>query len=197
MHLSWYLFSLPVISMISPDQLHTRGDSATFRCEAVEEFESEISWLRGEIELSEETGRVEIDNTNNRLSVLTLLNVTAADGGEYTCRVSTEVGTSFAVTQLFISPYFTTLPEDTTGANGTAATLTCEAEGYPEPEYQWSRADGIPFIAERVAGQDSVTLEINLVLFSDRGVYVCNVTSGEESIESNSTLTGIWPELGD
>ena len=191
--------------MISPDQLHSSGGNATFLCEAVEGLQSNVTWLRGETEL--------VVSNNSSLSVLTLLNVTAADGGEYTCQVSTEVGTSFAATQLFISPYFTTLPEDTTGANGTTATLTCEAEGYPEPEYQWSRADGTstemgsgmgsgmllnPMQDEMPLGEIGEgsgvlagMLEFTPALFGDEGNYTCTATSGSISIQSTATLTSM------
>ena len=178
-----------VISTISPDQLHSSGDNATFLCEAVQGLQSNITWLLGETEL--------VVSNNSSLSVLTLLNVTAADGGEYTCRVSTEVGTSFAATQLFISPYFTTLPEDTTGANGTAATLTCEAEGYPEPEYQWSRRVGSGMLPTPLgetgegSGVLAGMLKFTPALFGDEGNYTCTATSASVSIQSTATLTSM------
>ena len=97
--------------MITPDKLYTRGSTATLTCLAVKglENDTEILWLReGEV-LSEESGGVEVLNVNTSLSMLTLINLTAADGGDYACQVSSTLGTSVRVTTVFISPYFTIL----------------------------------------------------------------------------------------
>ena len=171
--------------------MYTYGSTATLTCSAVEglDDDTDILWLReGEV-LSEESGRVEVLNVNTSLSMLTLINLTAADGGDYTCQVSSTLGTSVRVTTVFISPYFTIPPEDITGANGTVLNMTCEAEGYPDPVYQWSREDGKLF-GEMTTGESSEVLEFSPIQFGDQGTYICNATSGDVSILSNATLSG-------
>ena len=176
--------------MVSPNQVYDRGSNATLICE-YEELgnDSDVQWLQEEKVLSEESGRVEIANVNGSLSMLTLLNLTVDDGGEYTCQVNTSDGIQTAITSIFISPYFTLKPEETRGTNGTTVVITCEAEGYPDPVYQWNRVDG-KRLSETVKGKDSGMLEFAPVQFGDQSTYTCNVTTGDITIVSNATLTG-------
>ena len=67
-----------------------------------------------------------------------LSNVNASSGGEYSCVVSNNAGDDFANTFVFISPYFTTQPENRGRLNGSKLTLLCVAEAFPAPQYQWA-----------------------------------------------------------
>ena len=69
-------------------------------------------------------------------------------------------------------------------------TLVCEAEAFPEPQYQWVRVSGT--FDENVAEVDNNVLVFTPVRFGDAGEYYCIATSNGHSVESNtSTLTGI------
>ena len=122
-----------------------------------------------------------------RFSTLILSNVTASHSGEYTCVVSNIAGSDSASTFVYISPYFTAHLQDAVVSNGSLFMLICEAEGFPVPYYQWMRI-GDPIRDDLNA--TSMTLIFDPIQFEDKGVYVCNVTSGETTISSDTaTLT--------
>ena len=122
-----------------------------------------------------------------RFSSLKLPNVTASHGGEYTCVVSNIAGSDSASTFMYISPYFTAHLQDAGVSNGSLFVLICEAEGFPVPNYQWIRV-GDPIRDDLY--MTSMTFTFDPILFEDKGVYVCNVTSGETTISSDmATLT--------
>ena len=174
--------------MISPDESYHRGDDAVLFCEVIGGLENEIRWLFGEEVLNNSTS-VEIVRVNDSFSRLTLLNLTTRIGGEYTCEVTNINGTSSAISSVFIFPYFTAQPQDVRGANGTSVNMTCEAEAFPQPTYQWRRVDGRQ-LGETVTGGSSSVLQFAPIQFTDSGVYTCVVTSGNNTNTSNATLTG-------
>ena len=114
--------------------------------------------------------------------ILILFNVEASTGGIYTCRVSNVAGDDETSTFVYVSPYFVTQPVDTLSANGSSITLLCEAEAFPNPDYQWWRVDQELIRSEVL---DSSQLVLDPVLFGDEGDYYCNVSSLEHTIQSH------------
>ena len=133
------------------------------------------------------------NSSNNPLatsSLLVLFNVAATDGGEYRCEVSNSAGSSSATITIFISPYFIIQPQNTTGRNGSTVILTCVAEAFPSPTFQWRRADG-KTIRNTVTGQNSEMLMFPSLEFGDEGCYYCTVASMGVVISSEvATLSG-------
>ena len=165
--------------MVSENQTYERRDNITLNCLAVGGPDIFYQWLSNGTDISGEIS-----------TTLMLTNVNASNGGEYSCVVSNSVGGDSASTFVFISPYFTTQPENTGGSNGSTLTLMCEAEAFPSPQYQWAYADGAD-IREAVIGINSTMLYFNPLIFGDEGNYFCNATSGRVTVESNLvTLTG-------
>lgn len=181
-----YFTVAPTVSILSanrPDLLYIRGSDVVLLCETQGGPENTIQWLNDERALTEEDG-VEITDANNSISMLTVSNISAAEGGAYTCEVTNAAGTSNATTSIFVFPYFTSQPEDVGGVNGTTVTLTCLAQAFPEPVYTW-------LMGNTTVSMDSEMLEISPLMFGDQGVYSCLVTSGNVSIQSdNATLSG-------
>ncbi len=166
--------------MVTADQTYTLGDNVTLECASMGGPDNTFQWLLNEAERASE-------------SSLILQSVRAVDGGVYTCVVSNAAGTSNATTSIFISPYFTSQPQAMGGANDTVVTLTCEAEAFPAPTYQWSQADG-GMIRTGVMGQTTALLMFDPLLFRDEGDYVCNATSMGVTIQSQpATLSGKNP----
>ncbi len=121
-------------------------------------------------------------------STLMLSNVDASDGGDYTCVVFNSAGNTSATTSVFIMPYFTVQPDDAGSANGSGIILTCQAEAFPSPSYEWIQVGGS---IRSDLSVDSEVLVFNTLLFGDEGDYVCNVTSAETVISSKTvTLSG-------
>ena len=167
----------PVVST-SGGALYSLGDDVTLICTAMGGPDNAFQWMDGSNTVVESS------------STLTLANVTAANGGEYICMVSNVGGVSSASTSVFISPYITMDPQDVGGANGTMVTLTCMAEAFPAPTYQWSRV-GMATISSTATGESSETLVFNSLAVGDEGDYICNATSNGISIPSQpATLSG-------
>ncbi len=94
----------------------------------------------------------------------------------------------FSYTSVFILPYFTVQPDDAGITNGSSISLTCQAEAFPFPSYEWIQVRG-SIRSDLSVGSE--VLVFNPLLFGDEGDYVCNVTSAETVISSNTvTLSG-------
>ena len=121
--------------------------------------------------------------------MLLVQSVQASDGGEYSCVVTNAAGSDSSSTFLYVAPYFITQPSNTLATNGSSITLSCEAEAFPSPNYQWGRADG----DQIRGGIITVTrmLVIDSVMFEDVGAYYCNASSLTDTIQSlDATLAG-------
>lgn len=118
-------------------------------------------------------------------------NVQASTGGLYTCTVSNAAGADSSSTFLYVFPYFTIQPLSALTSSGRFSLLLCQAEAFPNPEYQWQRVDGGP-IREGVETNNPNVLSFNPVMFGDEGTYYCNATSLEQTARSlDATITGI------
>ncbi len=131
-----------------------------------------FQWQRNGIVLEDE-------NT----TTLTIANLTAFQGGVYTCNVSNSAGSGNSNVSLNIRPYFTTQPMSMRNRNGSMSSLTCVAEAFPSPEYQWGRSDG-RVIRNDITGQKSTMLTFTSLVFGDEGDYYCNMTSGNSMVQS-------------
>ena len=164
---------------VPPNQTFSQGDTDSLNCSSLGGPDNIYQWqFNGE------------DIVGENSTVLTLSNVTASIGGEYSCVVTNRAGNDTASTFVFVSPYFVTQPVNTEGSNGSAINLTCQAEAFPEPDYQWRRVDGKE-IRDELMGVNSMSLLFNPLLFGDEGEYYCAVTSRNISIGSDTaTITG-------
>ena len=167
----------PLASVMPDSQIYQRGVDVTLTCSVLGGPLISYQWLFNDR-----------DTDGENSSTLTLTSVYASDGGEYTCVVSNTAGNDSASSKVYIFPYFTIAPEDAEISNGDNATLTCEAEAFPDPSYEWTKIDGI--IRESVTGIDSTSLSFEPVLFGDEGSYNCNVTSESGIIWSDAVLSG-------
>ena len=157
-----------------------RGDNVTLYCSAQGELDNTYQWQRSGTDLDNET-----------METLTIIQISAMDGGEYTCVVSNAAGNDSASTLLNVSPEIVLGPTDVSARNGTVHMLVCEAEAFPEPQYQW-----IGNFSENVVGVDGSMLMFTPVLFGDEGEYYCVATSNGHSVESStSVLTGTFTSI--
>ena len=102
---------------------------------------------------------------------LTLLNVNASSGGNYTCTVSNTAGNDSASTTLYVAPYiFTPLEEQTLTTNGSNANIICDADGFPSPTVSWVDMTNTGVV-------NMSLLEFGPVMFGDEGLYRCVATA--------------------
>ncbi len=173
----YFLVVSPLVTFITENQAYNRRDDVTLNCSALGgpdlfyRWQANASYLAGE-----------------NSSTLMLSNVDASDGGDYTCVVFNSAGNTSATTSVFILPYFTVQPDDAGITNGSSISLTCQAEAFPSPSYEWIQVGGSIRSGLSVGSE---VLVFDPLLFGDEGDYVCNVTSAETVISSNTvTLSG-------
>ena len=163
----------PLVTVISENQTYERGDRVTINCLAIGGPDIFYQWLVNDTDISGETS-----------TTLMISNVNASTGGKYSCVVYNSAGDDTTSTFVFISPYFTTQPEDRGGYNGSNIILLCEAAAFPAPYYQWARVNG-PAVRDNVLGVNSTKLSFKPLMFGDGGTYMCNATSRDITIQSN------------
>ena len=150
-------------------------------------------------------------------STLTVIDISATDGGIYSCIAENEAGAVEANASLLVRLYTNeslVLPILTT-TNGTVEGLICPIEGFPV-EYRWERGmeqnvsdsasgSALGSALGSVLGSGSGSnggnelvftrvsigrvLEFNPVVFGDEGVYRCVATSVEDRTQVSDPTT--------
>ena len=178
-----YLCPTPFLS-VTPDasittlvnQTYQFGATAMLACSSMGGPDNMYQWLFNGSDILGETS-----------VTLTRASVTAATGGEYSCRVSNAAGSNTADSFIFIAPYFVTQPMDIAVMAQSTINLICDVEAFPYPSYQWWRLDGAAIRS------GVITTSRNLVFsatFGDEGDYYCVASSLMGQIRSrNVTVT--------
>jgi hypothetical protein len=161
----------------SINQTYNQGDTAMFECTSVVGLNNTYQWQANGTNLE-----------NATLPKLMILKITADNGGEYTCVVSNLAGSHNASTFLFVYPYFLSHPGDVQVSLGSVILLTCDAVGFPSPEYLWQRVDGM-----HMGNAVNDRRDLNIIAkLGDEGDYYCTAFGRGISIQSqNAIVTGI------
>jgi hypothetical protein len=168
----------PVAILTLIDQTYCQGDTALFECIGVGGPNNTYQWQANGTNMD-----------NEALPILRLFNITADSGGEYTCVVTNPAGSHKTSTFLFVYPYFISHPGDVQVFLGSMIILACDAVGFPNPEYLWTRADG-RIIRSDVS--DGRILNITDAQFGDGGRYSCHASGRGMSLQSqDSIISGI------
>ena len=170
------------------DPTRSFQDTLTFTCRAQGGPNNIFEWTFNGSVLTD----ANITSTNLQ-STLTISNVSASNGGEYTCTVSNLAGNASNSSTLYVSPYIVTNPDETlTAINGTAGLeLECVAEAFPSPTYTWTQLTGPLSPKTVVNNSDSGRLAFYpVVFFEDYGTYVC--TASSNSLEVNSSVSTVY-----
>ena len=117
-----------------------------------------------------------MDATVGNTKTLEIDNVTAASGGEYVCFVINDAGIGFSTSSLFVVPYITEDPMDAEVYLFDELTLSCNAESFPEPTFQWQKLND-ENEPEDLPEENSTFLIFNSTLVSHGGVYRCAATN--------------------
>ena len=166
---------------VSPEmEIADHGGAATFNCSAQGGPYITYQWQKDGRDLMNE-----IDTT------LTVSNITAMNGGSYTCVVSNAVGSDSATALLYVEPIIVTQPTNILTRNGTVVNFTCVAESFPAPEYTWEK-----YIEEN-GSYDTVrsgpVLQFTPAVFGDEGSYRCVASlpgSNRNAMSIPALLTG-------
>ena len=146
----------------SLNETYGAGDTALLQCISRGGPNNTYQWLANGTEWDEQSSQN-----------LTLPDITAIDGGMYTCVVSNLAGSDNASTFVFIEPYIVSDPVGDEISTGSTVVLTCGAEAFPNPEYLWVRPD-----ERNISGTNyGRNLTIASIDYGDEGEYYCNASA--------------------
>ena len=167
------------ISVSPLNMVFNGGDNVTLNCSAQGGPDNTYQWQQRRSNLDDESfpnpmyqwQHDGVDLMNETSNILTIDNIDAVNGGNYTCVVSNAAGNDSATSTLYVAPTIVTQPADILTRNGTVVNFTCEAESFPAPEYQWEKYNETMGTFIRVS-RDPV-LEFSPAVFGDEGRYQC------------------------
>uniref|UniRef100_A0A1A8KND6 Neural cell adhesion molecule 2 n=1 Tax=Nothobranchius kuhntae TaxID=321403 RepID=A0A1A8KND6_NOTKU len=139
----------PVLSVFQPAFNATADyqESITFTCITSGSPDPLVTWHRKGQQL-EPSEKFIFNRLEGGRSMLTIRNIRQIDGGAYSCKASNKAGAQERELFLtvFVQPHITQL-KNVTAVEGSAAMITCVAEGEPLPDISWRRAsDGQTFV---------------------------------------------------
>ena len=155
------------------------GDNVTFQCSALGGPGNVIVWQKDRTVLNETS------------TTLTLTSVSSSDGGGYTCTVINLAGLGNASVFLYINISIIEDPISINVSSGENATLSCEADAFPEPTYSWMYSNGSSINLTNVEGINTNRLQFLPAEFGSEGAYICSASSNDLSVLSEAaTLSG-------
>ena len=177
----------PIISTRSFEETHT------FTCGAMGGPNNTFEWtFNGSAPMDANITSTSLEST------LTISNVTASDGGEYTCTVSNLAGNASNSSTLYVSPYIVTNPVQILLAinDTTMEVLECVAEAFPSPTYTWRKltGPGSPMVVVQDSGLGTLMLS-SIGEFEGYGTYICAASSN--GLMVNSSVSTVHSEFVD
>ncbi|XP_060923209.1 neural cell adhesion molecule 2-like, partial [Limanda limanda] len=162
-------------------------ESVTFTCITSGSPDPVVTWHRKGQQLEPSEQHV-FNRLDGGRGMLTIHNIRQGDGGAYTCKATNKAGSQDRelFLKVFVQPHITQL-QNVTAVEGSAAMISCVAEGEPLPDISWRRAsDGHAFVEgdKRQDGRFEVrgrhgksVLTISGVRLADLGRFDCEALS--------------------
>ncbi|XP_047211020.1 neural cell adhesion molecule 2-like isoform X2 [Girardinichthys multiradiatus] len=162
-------------------------ESVTFTCITSGSPDPLVTWHRKGKQL-EPSDKYIFSRLEGGRSMLTIRNIRQADGGTFSCNATNKAGSQERdlFLKVFVQPHITLL-KNVTAVEGSAAMISCVAEGEPLPDISWRRAsDGQTFVDGdksrdgrfEVRGRHGKSvLTIGGVRLSDLGRFDCEAQS--------------------
>ena len=115
------------------------------------------------------------------------------DGGSYTCYALNSAGFHSNVTVLYVRPVIVEDPMEQYVNNGDSVDMSCRADSFPAPNYQWEYMNRTTGTFEALEGQTSSVLSLSSVEFDQYGRYRCVATANgivESATSTSALVTG-------
>eukprot|EP00079_Xenopus_tropicalis_P024320 XP_012816895.1 PREDICTED: hemicentin-1 [Xenopus tropicalis] len=194
---------VPQVTAVKNEMLVPVGSETTLACKATGIPRPLIHWYKENIKLSP-SALITIDSL---LGTLKIKNTQFSDAGHYVCIAVNDAGKANGKVSLRVGspPVFTQTPGDVSMDIGSDVSLTCSAEGIPEPKIKWRRLNHTsesskPLSYQYNSQQKAGTLQINKLWVGDEGIYICEAENqfGKISSQATITVTGlVVPVIGE
>ncbi|XP_023810079.1 hemicentin-1 isoform X2 [Oryzias latipes] len=189
----------PVVTVALSEILIGIGETTLMACSASGVPLPEIKWYKGGVQLYS-SSVLEVDLLGG---TLTIKQTQPGDAGDYTCVAVNAVGSSSGTISLDVgaAPKFAQELSDVASDISSNVTLQCRAEGHPEPQITWRRADGYSlFNRPRLHGsilQKKGDLHIINLWVDDEAEYICEAQNqfGRIQTQATITVTGLVPPV--
>uniref|UniRef100_A0A8P4GSI5 Neural cell adhesion molecule 2 n=1 Tax=Dicentrarchus labrax TaxID=13489 RepID=A0A8P4GSI5_DICLA len=142
--------NVPPVLSVSQQSFNATADyqeSVTFTCITSGSPDPVVTWHRKGQQL-EPSEQYIFNRLEGGRSMLTIRNIRQGDGGTYTCKATNKAGSQERelFLKVFVQPHITQL-KNVTAVEGSAAMISCVADGEPLPDISWRRArDGQTFV---------------------------------------------------
>ena len=198
-----YCIVSPFSSVVAEPETETLsiGNTTSFTCRAQGGPYNMFRWIKGSniTRATQSVGTPALDvsqflsylnNITSDYSLSLLVTGGAADGGEYTCVVVNEAGYDTDNVTLYVSPVITRNPDPQYAHPRDTVTISCEADSYPPPNYQWQMMNRTTNNFENIVGATMPNYTIISIEYDQFGMYRCAVTTPiiDETIYSQPAL---------
>ncbi|KAK1804810.1 hypothetical protein P4O66_003652 [Electrophorus voltai] len=172
------------------------GQRVVMECTITGIPQPEVLWYKGDQRVKESV----FLNMDPEQGALSIQQTEDADAGDYICVAVNVAGTAQGKITLEVgsAPEFTRQLSDVAADIGSNITLTCHAQGHPEPRLTWRREDNSPLFSRR-QGHSTVTqkrggdLLITNLSVEDDSTFICEAQNQFGKIQGKArvTVTGL------
>ncbi|XP_061708256.1 obscurin isoform X3 [Cydia pomonella] len=193
----------PIFTQKLKDTVAAEGDAnVELTVDVVAYPEPQVKWYLGDVEISEKKSvysRVDNGSTHK----LILKEVTAELSGQYSCKVSNDLGEDSCQATFTVKrkPRITKSLVDMTVDKGQTLKLEVEVEGCPEPTVKWYKdgkeitTDARIKIERDTQRLENYNLTVTLVKEEDGGEYEVRAENEMGDVSSKSTVTIHTPPI--
>ena len=168
------------------NQLVDRNSNVSLNCTATNVGNISISWT-GPVSGLE--GDETLSDTDNFISIVTVMEVDFENGGEYVCTASNEAGSVNSTAIIYVRPELT--PVEVLTSAGMMVTLMCVVQDSPPGSVRWQKMN-MSGLYDELTDETDRNLTFQPVAFGDEGSYRCVVNTSEfgELTSPVSVITG-------
>ncbi|XP_053325662.1 hemicentin-1 [Spea bombifrons] len=193
----------PQVTVVRKDMLVPLGSETIMECKVTGVPNPHVYWLKGDVQLSTSP----IVTTDSLNGILKIKDTQYSDAGNYVCVALNNAGKASGKITLEVgsAPVFTKTPNDVSSDIGSDVTLSCYAEGYPEPRIKWRRLNNTSAAQKPLAYKSNtrdrtVSLHIRNLWVDDEDTYICEAENqfGKIQTQATVTITGlVVPVIGE
>ncbi|XP_066533975.1 hemicentin-1 [Hoplias malabaricus] len=186
----------PQVTVPQSRMLIGLGQTVIMECKVTGIPQPEVLWYKGDQQVKASVF-VSVDPLRGSLSIR---QTEDSDAGDYICAAVNLAGTAQGKITLDVgsAPLFIRQPSDAAADIGSNVTLSCHAQGHPEPRIFWRREDNSPLFSRR-HGHSTITqkrsgdLLITNLWVEDGTTYVCEAQNqfGKIQAKARVTVTGL------